>query len=413
MREELKKAGLTGLKLLNDAGYEAWWVGGCVRDSLLDRPVDDIDITTSARPEQIISCFKESGYSVIPTGLKHGTVTVVINKIPLEITVYRSESEYRDHRHPSSVFFVEDLKLDCSRRDFTINALCWHPQTGVKDFFNGQQDLQNRIIRCIGDPEVRIDEDALRILRALRFSSVLDFDIDPQTSAALFAKKNLLKILSAERVCSEVLKMVTGIRWPQIFLQYHSLLEVLFPLLPALQSPKQIQKTIDLLSRSSCNTLVRLGCLFVCDKEESFCERQAHQFACQLKFSNQQKKNLIQLIHHQNRSLSCDKVCIRQLLHDIPDIAYELVQLQYACGKLDENQQQSLLSALQIGMENECYSLKQLAVNGNDLKQLHCPARQISTLLNETLDLVIHDRICNNREELIEYCRNKIKQRES
>ena len=409
MREELKKAGLTGLKLLNEEGYEAWWVGGCVRDSLLDRPVDDIDITTSALPEQVIRCFKDRGYTVVPTGIRHGTVTVLIDKIPLEITVYRCESDYRDHRHPSSVLFVEDLKLDCSRRDFTINALCWHPETGIKDFFGGKTDLENRIIRCIGDPRVRIDEDALRILRAVRFSSVLDFDIDPETSAALFEKKNLLKILSAERIAAEIRKMVTGVRFPAVFCDYHELLEVLFPQLPALQSPARIQKTIAILDRSARNTLVRLGCLFVSQDDLPLCEQQAQLFASTLKFSNQDKKNLIQLVHNQDRQLHCDPVCIRELLHDLPDIAFELVQFRYACGKLEESEKEKLLEVLEISRETECYSLKQLAVNGHDLKEMHCPAKQISTLLNETLDLVIHDQLPNDREKLICYCADRVK----
>ena len=408
MKPELKKAGLTGLNILNNEGYEAWWVGGCVRDSLLDRPVDDIDITTSAFPEQVMHCFKDRGYTVVPTGIKHGTVTVLIDRIPLEITVYRCESDYLDHRHPSSVLFVDDLKLDCSRRDFTVNALCWHPETGIKDFFGGQADLQNRIIRCIGDPRVRIDEDALRILRAIRFSSVLDFDIEPQTSAALFEKKQLLKILSAERIAAEIRKMVTGVRFPSVFCDYHELLEVLFPQLPALQSPARIQKTIEILDRSAANTLVRLGCLFVSQDDLPLCEMQAQLFASTLKFSNQEKKNLIQLVHNQNRKLKEDPVCIRKLLHDLPDIALEIVQLQYACGKLDTDEKDRLCHVVILFRETECYSLKQLAVNGHDLKELDCPAKQISTLLNQTLDRVIHEELPNEKEKLIRYCRDHL-----
>ena len=126
MNPTLRSAGLTGLKCLNEAGYEAWWVGGCVRDALLERPVQDIDVTTSALPEQTIACFRNAGYLVIPTGLKHGTVTVMIHDFPIEVTTYRSDAGCHDHRHPESVHFSRSLQEDCARRDFTINALCWH-----------------------------------------------------------------------------------------------------------------------------------------------------------------------------------------------------------------------------------------------------------------------------------------------
>ena len=409
MKPELKKAGLTGLCILNEAGYEAWWVGGCVRDTLLERPVDDIDITTSALPQQVSECFKERGYTVVPTGIRHGTVTVLIGRIPLEITVYRSESGYRDHRHPSTVEFVDDLKLDCSRRDFTINALCWHPDYGLRDFFDGKKDLDQHRIRCIGDPELRIDEDALRILRAVRFSSVLDFDIDPDTAGALLKKKNLLKILSAERVAAEIRKMVTGIRWASVFCDYHELLEVLFPQLPALMSPSRIQKTIEILDRCPANTLVRLGCLFVSQDDLPLCVQQAHLFACTLKFSNQEKRNLIQLVQNQDRELKKDPVCLRKLLHDLPDIAYELIQFQYACGKLDEQEKEELCTAVEISRETECYSLKQLAVKGNDLKEIHCPSKQISVCLNLALEQVILDHMENEKQTLLEYCKEQMK----
>ena len=157
---------------------EAWWVGGCVRDTLLSRPVQDVDVTTSALPEQTIVCFRNAGHPVIPTGLKHGTVTVMIQDIPIEVTTYRSDSDYQDHRHPESVRFTRSLWEDCARRDFTINALCWHPDLGLRDYFHGQRDLKNKVIACIGNPYQRFDEDALRILRALRFASTLGFALD-------------------------------------------------------------------------------------------------------------------------------------------------------------------------------------------------------------------------------------------
>ena len=150
MNQKLKQAGLLCLELLHRHGAQAWWVGGCVRDRLLGRPVKDIDITTNSLPQQTLQLFQDAGMTVIPSGLKHGTLTVMVHRVPVEITVYRSESEYLQHRYPRRVQFVDSLQQDCARRDFTINALCWNPREGIRDFFGGQQDLKQHRIRCIG-----------------------------------------------------------------------------------------------------------------------------------------------------------------------------------------------------------------------------------------------------------------------
>lgn len=194
------------IETLQKNGYEAFAVGGCVRDMLNGDTPHDFDITTSAEPETVMSLFEKT----VPTGIKHGTVTVIINGVPNEVTTYRTDGEYRDHRRPDSVIFVKSLREDLARRDFTVNAMAYNKKDGLKDFFGGKQDIQNRILRAVGEPGRRFYEDALRILRLFRFSSVLGFDIEENTLKAALEYAPTLKSVSAERIYSELLKTLCG-----------------------------------------------------------------------------------------------------------------------------------------------------------------------------------------------------------
>ena len=199
----------TAFALLDAAGYEAFLVGGAVRDYVRScSPAKDWDITTNALPEQVEEAF--AGYRLIETGLKHGTVTVVIDHEPLEITTYRIDGDYTDHRHPDSVSFTRNLKDDLERRDFTMNALAYNPKTGIVDLVGGQEDIENGLIRCVGDPDRRFQEDGLRMLRALRFASVFEMQIEEQTAAAIHRNKELLKGIAAERIQVEVTRLLCG-----------------------------------------------------------------------------------------------------------------------------------------------------------------------------------------------------------
>ena len=191
----------TALTKLRENGYEAFIIGGCVRDSLLGAEPKDYDITTSALPEETERVF--CAYRVIETGIKHGTVTVLIGDMPLEITTYRIDSEYSDNRRPDSVTFTKSLYEDTARRDFTMNAVAIDENGSIADFHGGRNDIENKLIRCVGDPDKRFGEDALRILRAVRFSSVLGFDIEENTKAAVFRNKDLLKNISSEPSAAE------------------------------------------------------------------------------------------------------------------------------------------------------------------------------------------------------------------
>ena len=181
---------------LQNAGYEAYAVGGCVRDSILGRVPDDWDITTSARPEQVKALFRRT----VDTGIKHGTVTVLMDKEGYEVTTYRIDGMYEDGRHPKDVTFTASLTADLRRRDFTINAMAYNDEDGLVDIFGGIQDIKGRLLRCVGDPEARFGEDALRMMRAVRFSAQLDYDIEENTRKAIKTLARTLEKVSAERI---------------------------------------------------------------------------------------------------------------------------------------------------------------------------------------------------------------------
>ena len=196
------------IKQLNSSGFEAYIVGGCVRDALIGRTANDWDICSSALPHEIKSSLK--GYKIIDTGISHGTVTAVKNKNVCEITTFRCDGNYTDHRRPDKVYFTRDIAADLARRDFTINAMAYSRETGIIDLFAGKKDLQNKIIRCVGDPVTRFTEDALRIIRALRFASVLDFEIDELTGYAIRSCSNLLDFVASERIYHELTLLLCG-----------------------------------------------------------------------------------------------------------------------------------------------------------------------------------------------------------
>lgn len=218
------------ISALNGAGYEAYAVGGCVRDALLNKQPNDWDLTTSALPDEIKRVFKKE--RVIETGIQHGTVTVLLDGEGYEITTYRIDGEYTDHRRPDTVQFVSNLKEDLMRRDFTVNAMAAHPDEGVIDLFGGQEDLKNRIIRAVGNPEMRFTEDALRILRAVRFASTYDFTIDEETASAASRLAPTLENVSEERIFVELKKLLCGKGAKRILLGYP---EIIFTVLPELR----------------------------------------------------------------------------------------------------------------------------------------------------------------------------------
>lgn len=205
---EIPQHAATVLERLEHFGFEAYVVGGCVRDSLMGRTPKDWDVCTNALPDDVLRAFRK--FHVIKTGLKHGTVTVMVNRIPVEVTTFRIDGAYTDNRHPDAVSFVSRVEEDLARRDFTINAMAYNPRRGLVDAFGGQEDLAAHAIRCVGEPDARFNEDGLRILRALRFAARYDFNIETETAHAVRRNRHLLANVSAERIFTELKGILTG-----------------------------------------------------------------------------------------------------------------------------------------------------------------------------------------------------------
>ncbi|MBP9988859.1 MAG: hypothetical protein KBT46_05100, partial [Ruminococcus sp.] len=217
----------TAFKLLEESGFEAYAVGGCIRDSIMNKSPNDWDMTTSAKPEQIISVF--SDYRTIPTGINHGTVTVLFDKNPVEITTMRIDGKYTDNRRPEKVFYTDKIEEDLSRRDFTVNAIAYNPRLGIIDPFKGCRDIKNKIITCVGNPDRRFNEDALRIIRALRFASTLSFEIEKNTADSIVKNKHLLNNIANERIRVELIKLLCGDNAEKILLDYKDIIFLIIP----------------------------------------------------------------------------------------------------------------------------------------------------------------------------------------
>ena len=277
------------IELLEESGYSAYAVGGAVRDSLLGAEPSDWDVTTSARPQETLEVFKE--FRTIPTGIKHGTITVLVNdgekNIPVEITTFRIDGEYRDSRHPESVEFSKDVRDDLSRRDFTVNAMAFNEKEGIIDAFGGKNDLKNRIIRAVGNPEKRFCEDALRILRAFRFSSQLGFEIEEKTFAAASNCAHLLKNIARERVGVEFKKLLScaGASYSLDKMIECGVWQNLFD--TPIPHPEIVSKISQLGNKTFAT---RLAVLIV-----EYSEREKEEFLTSLRLSNSEKRLVLRL----------------------------------------------------------------------------------------------------------------------
>ncbi len=424
------------IEKLNENGYEAYIVGGCVRDSLMGCTPKDYDITTSAEPGETETVFRD--FRVIETGIKHGTVTVVINNIPLEITTFRIDSEYLDNRHPKNVTFTKSLEEDTARRDFTMNALAYNNEKGLCDFYGGGSDIKNKIIRCVGDADKRFNEDALRIMRALRFSSVLGFDIEENTKTAMFNNKHLLKNISSERLASELVKLLCGENVKKILLEYIDILGVFIPELLPMKGFEQHNKhhiydvwthTAVAAENIDASPVLRLAalfhdvgkpqCFFMKDGEGHFYGHAeissaiAENVLSRLKFDNATKNTVIKLVKiHDVQIEETDKAIKRCLNKHTPPIFFMLLKLKRAdtlaqsgiCRDRLEYISRLEAQANELLNSNVCFSLNDLAVNGNDLIALGLkPGRQLGSILNTLLEKVISGELQNNKEVMIDY----------
>lgn len=359
--------------------HEAYVVGGSVRDHLLSRPISDYDITTNADVKTLQQLFNDQ--KQILNGIRHGTVRIIIDHHSVEITTFRIDGDYKDHRKPTKVTFTSNLYEDLSRRDFTINALCYHPQKGLIDMFDGISDLNNKMIRAIGDPNKRFDEDALRILRALRFASQLHFTIEPLTAKAIHENIKLLAYLSKERITNELHAIFT-INDPKILLTYQDVFSFIFKqeipmtkLLPSWQKSPDFITSISLLANEAGMDILN-----------------------KLALSKQEKKMILTNLQQQNVDLT-NKINLKKLMMNNVDIPTLCAFVYASHPNIDQTAIMTKYHKIQD--DQEAYSLAQLAVDGHDLLTLGIPPKQISQALQYCLEQVIEEKIPNTKEALL------------
>lgn len=372
---------------IESAGYEAFVVGGSLRDILLGKEPHDWDVTTSALPETVASLFPDK--HVIPTGLKHGTVTVVSEGEPVEITTYRVDGEYTDSRRPNEVTFTRNIEEDLSRRDFTVNALAYNEKRGLLDLFGGRSDLENKIIRAVGDPEKRFTEDALRIMRAFRFSAQLGFDIEENTLAAAKKLAARLKNIARERIGSEFMRLLAS-AYPERAL---SIMEnAIFEVLPVGELEKDIYRLVKKLDNSAEARLALL--LYGKPKEELLC------VAHELRLSNDQKHRLLLLASPNEVDLGLTPVSARLFLRHYGDEADAAARMLAILGVISPEFE---ALASEEAAKDPCLSPDTLAIGGGDIISLGIASgKEVGALLSRLLDEVIRDPSLNKREKLID-----------
>lgn len=382
-----------GVKYIIDklygSGYEAYIVGGAVRNSLLSKTVDDYDITTSASPSEVKRIFAD--LRTVDTGIKHGTVTVLYEGVPYEVTTYRLDGEYSDNRHPLSVEFTRNLSDDLARRDFTVNAMCYNDRCGLIDLYGGVGDLENKIIRTVGDARTRFKEDALRILRALRFASALDFDIDEDTSSAILDSYSLLANVSHERVQTEIRKLLTGTGAHRVILKYAGVFRFVFPELTVITLPPAERF-------SSADWRARLISMFIMNSDSP--KENLDKGLLRLRFDNKTRALLTRAI---DAYFSVKFDTIGGILRGLSRFDEEIMAL---CTDIlclmgtDDNAKDTLSRVL---ADKPVYRISDLLIDGADLQALGYKGVKIGEALERALYAVI-DGVCkNSHDELIEY----------
>ena len=382
------------LGALERAGHECYCVGGCVRNFLLSIPISDYDVTTSALPSETLSALYD--FKTIETGIKHGTVTAISDSHPIEITTYRSENTYSDHRHPDSVSFSKTLGDDLSRRDFTINALAFNEKSGIIDLFGGIQDIERRLIKTVGNPDERFNEDALRILRALRFASILGFDIEEKTSESIRKNFGLLSFISKERIYSELTRLICGNSAEKIIKDYAEIFS--FVLGNELISANALEIAASSLSALPKEPHIRFAALF-----KGIGAASAQSILFSLKSDKNTLQSVITLVSASEIALPKSRIEIKKLLRNYG--AKSLKDILVLNEIYSEEIQKESSDILENG---ECFKLCDLEISGADLLSLGFKGKQIGAALEEILNLVIEEKLTNNKEKLIEYIKKSL-----
>lgn len=445
MKNNFKNASKTVLEMLKSHGFEAFLIGGSVRDFIMEKPIGDVDVTTNATPDEVKEVFAD--FRVIETGIKHGTVTVLVDDEPVEITTYRSESGYSDNRHPDSVTFSKKLADDVVRRDFTMNGIAYNFETGFCDLVGGIEDIKSKTIRCIGNPTERFHEDALRILRALRFSSVLGFAIENETKKAIHECRELLKNISAERIREETVKLLCGENVYDVMAEYSDVIGVFLP--EILQSVGFSQHnhhhifdayihTLKALENSKNEPKIRLALLFHDigkPSVSSFDEKGEMHFyghpkvsaeitesvMTRLKFDNDTKNDVVKLVRFHDTPIMLngekmpDRKRIKKVMSQIgTELIFDLIEVKRCDNSahapefvLDDAFYDAAYKIIDdIIAENECLTIKDLKINGNDLMKMGFKGKKIGEKLNDCLAAILDEKINNDYEALKNFILN-------
>lgn len=403
-------------------GYEAFMVGGCVRDNILNLIPNDYDITTNAKPKEIINIFKN--YKIIDTGIKHGTVSIILNNNTYEITTYRIEGEYENNRRPKTVEFTSNIEEDLRRRDFTINAMAYNKQFGIIDKFNGLEDLQNRIIKTVGNPDERFKEDGLRMIRAIRFSSKLGFNIDENTLNGIYKNSYIIKNISTERINDEFTKILLSDNPQNIILLYKTNIFKYLGIHCNLNRDyyKELEKYINILSYCDNNLLDKLiildylisneilKCIDKCEKYKYYCENiKKVNIINNLRYSNKVINYCNDIMEYMIKDIDkIDKIVIKRYLNNI---GYEklnkVFKLKLIYNVFFNNKdnveffKRCIKQLDEIENSKECYEIKSLEIDGKILKDLGYKGKEIGEKLSFLLDQVIKDPLLNKKDILI------------
>ena len=422
------------INILSSNGHKAYVVGGCVRDSLMGKEPDDWDVTTDASPKELKKIF--ASFRTVDTGIDHGTVLVVSGKTPVEVTTFRIDGEYTDNRHPDSVTFTSNIEDDLARRDFTMNAMAYNHEDGIIDPFRGRDDIENKIIRCVGEPDKRFNEDGLRIMRAVRFSSVLGFTIEEKTAESIIKNENLLGAIAAERLSKELMKLLCGENVFEVLTKFRSVIGVFIPELKLEFDFKQYGKkhaydvwmhTVHTVNNIEANPVLRLTMLLhdtgkiathAIDENGNSTFRNhaavggviAENILRRLKFSKEYINTVSYLVSIHDKEVPETRIQVKEYIRELGEKNYiRLMKIRRAdksgLSKGYRDIADKLVFAYstfdEVMNNNEPYSIKQLAVDGNDLKKF-VPANDIGDTLNFLIETVIKHPENNEKKILLD-----------
>lgn len=393
----------TIIEIFERSGITAYAVGGCVRNSLMGIPVSDYDITVPCVPDKTKSILSAEGITTVDTGIKHGTVAAVVDGSLYEITTFRTESGYSDNRRPDSVSFVTDIRDDLSRRDFTVNAMAYNEKTGIIDLFGGREDIKAKLIRTVGDADTRFNEDSLRILRALRFSSVLDFDITANTASSIIKNAHLLCNVAGERVTVELEKMIKGKRFLTLLGDFTEVFCKIMPVFDKICEKRALADLVKILDKLPKTLAFFIAATLAVGYGKKY---KKHAFdksvLGDIKLTNIEKFAVLTMLLGLSEEIEYTKPCLKRLMYTYRPNHLKNVLTLRAALEQDGDYYQRCIELVDSIIENgEPYATRHLAVNGNDIKSLGYSGEQVGAMIQKALYLVIDGEAQNTKEDII------------